>query len=97
MSRSIVLLSFSSGSFDKDDDDIQRHLAAIQIQEIFRKRRAVKEGKRATRLPRPFVQRVFSGHRNSRTMVIWFFLSRLDCPQREVTDIVPVTLNFTHS
>ena len=54
---------------DKDDDNIEHHLAAIQIQEMFRKRRAAKEGKHATRLPRPFVQQVFCGHRNSRTMV----------------------------
>lgn len=54
---------------DKEDDDLEHHLAAIQIQEMFRKRRAVKEANHATQLPRPFVQQVFSGHRNSRTMV----------------------------
>jgi len=54
------------------DASIEHHLAAIQIQEMFRKRRAaraVKESKLSTCLPRPFVQQVFRGHRNSRTMV----------------------------
>jgi len=56
----------------KEQDDIERHLAAIQIQEVFRKRmraNAAKESQHETRLPRPFVQQVFCGHRNSRTMV----------------------------
>lgn len=56
---------------DKEDENVEKHLAAIQIQEMFRRRLAVKEGKGATRLPRPFVQQVFRGHRNSRTMVIF--------------------------
>jgi len=54
---------------DNAEDDIQRHLAAVQIQDIFRRHRAVKEASHASRLPRPFVQQVFCGHRNSRTMV----------------------------
>jgi len=55
---------------DKEAEDLEHHMAAIQIQEMFRKRRAAKEASNATRLPRPFVQQVFRGHRNSRTMVI---------------------------
>jgi len=54
---------------DKEAADLEHHMAAIQIQEMFRKRRAAKEASHATRLPRPFVQQVFHGHRNSRTMV----------------------------
>lgn len=56
----------------KEEDDIERHLAAIQIQEVFRKHmrvNAAKEAQHKTQLSRPFVQQVFCGHRNSRTMV----------------------------
>jgi len=72
----MVVLCFA-GRRPCDKESIEHHLAAIQIQEMFRKRRAVKEGKHATRLPRPFVQQVFRGHRNSRTMVnfAWQFCS----------------------
>jgi len=77
----------------KEEDDIERHLAAIQIQEVFRKRmraNAAKEAQHETRLPRPFVQQVFRGHRNSRTMVnidrqlfcsnFYIFLNESDMP-----------------
>jgi len=98
---------FDRRTHDKEDEDLEHHLAAIQIQEMFRKRRAVKEAKHATRLPRPFVQQVFCGHRNSRTMVsnawqfcctnFYAFWSRLmiDVPQFDLilflNDVVFVT------
>jgi len=71
----VCVLLVGRRAHDKDDDSIEHHLAAIQIQEMFRKRRAVKEGKHATRLPRPFVQQIFRGHRNSRTMVNNFLIA----------------------
>ena len=66
------MCEFSIYAHDKEEDDIERHLAAIQIQEVFRRRlraNAAKEAQHQTRLPRPYVQQVFCGHRNSRTMV----------------------------
>jgi len=66
-------------------------LAAIQLQEMFRKRRAVKEGKQATRLPRPVVQQVFHGHRNSRTMVNSARQFGIVIPTATSADIVHIT------
>jgi len=66
------VFDFSIYAHDKEQDDIERHLAAIQIQEVFRRRmraNAAKQAEHQTRLPRPYVQQVFCGHRNSRTMV----------------------------
>jgi hypothetical protein len=72
---------------DDRDVDLERHLAAIQLQEIFRKRQVQKEERQASgHLPRPAVRQVFRGHRNSRTMIkkatFWgtrYVMSGSDC------------------
>jgi hypothetical protein len=62
------------GRFTDNDDDIDRQIAAIQLQEIFRKRQTERREKQNMQsLPQASLSQVFKGHRNARTMV--FLLS----------------------
>lgn len=52
-------------------DNMERNIAALRLQELYRKRQEEreKEEREMMNLKQPVVKQVFRGHRNARTMV----------------------------